>query len=168
MPKQLSCTLLAVLLSAGSLWSATLEPRRQYLDRLQQILPSVPSFNSWLDNTQELPPDIPLLEEIHPRHALQSDGGRPRSSFGEKGSRTASRAARGMISSRRARNFSRRVIFFLSANSAGEKLVWGVTPLSLGNDAGIVIISWKMGGLNQRFLGSVLGQIQKRNNETRN
>jgi hypothetical protein len=36
---------------------------------------------------------------------------------------TANNAGQGMISSIRPRNFSRRVIFFLSANSACEKLV---------------------------------------------
>ena len=35
----------------------------------------------------------------------------------------------------RARNFSRRVIFFLAANSAWEKLGWWVMPLSLGTRA---------------------------------
>ena len=52
MQKQLSGTLLAILLSAGSLWSATLEQRRQYLEHLQQILPPVPSFTNWLAKSQ--------------------------------------------------------------------------------------------------------------------
>lgn len=39
---------------------------------------------------------------------------------------TASNCFHGMTSSMRARNFSRRVIFFLEANSAWLKLVWWV------------------------------------------
>src|ERR1700729_1822043 len=65
MPKQLFCTLLAVLLSAGSLWSQTADPRRQYLDHLQQILHTVPSFTNWLDQTKELPPDFDALPRIN-------------------------------------------------------------------------------------------------------
>ena len=49
-------------------------------------------------------------------------GGRPRSPFGSCGSMTASSFARGMRSPMRVRNFSRRVVFFLVANSAWEKL----------------------------------------------
>jgi hypothetical protein len=43
-----------------------------------------------------------------------------------------------MTSSMRARNFSRRVFFFLSANSACAKLGWWIMPESLGNDGGAV------------------------------
>lgn len=65
MQKHISCILLAILLSAGSLWSMTGEERRQYLDQLQQILPPVPSFTNWLENTRELPPDFDALPRIN-------------------------------------------------------------------------------------------------------
>ena len=51
----------------------------------------------------------------------------------------------------RARNFSRRVIFFLVANSAWEKLGWWVMPVSLGNSDSVVSTKPKGNGLNQRF-----------------
>src|SRR6185312_7696038 len=57
--------LLAAFLSANSLWSMTLEERRQYLDHLQQILPEVPSFNQWLEKTKELPPDFDALPRVN-------------------------------------------------------------------------------------------------------
>ncbi|HKE26593.1 MAG TPA: alpha/beta fold hydrolase [Bryobacteraceae bacterium] len=38
--------------------------RRQYLEKLQQILPAVPSFQAWLEKSGELPPDFDAL----PRH----------------------------------------------------------------------------------------------------
>ncbi len=65
MQKQLSCTLLAILVSAGCLWSATLEQRRQYLDHLQQILPPVQSFTNWIEKTRELPPDFDALPRLN-------------------------------------------------------------------------------------------------------
>ena len=65
MQKQLCCSLLAILVSAGSLWSATLEQRRQYLDHLQQILPPVQSFTNWLEKTRELPPDFDALPRLN-------------------------------------------------------------------------------------------------------
>jgi hypothetical protein len=39
----------------------TQEERRQYLEKLQQILPDVPSFREWLQKTGELPPDFDAL-----------------------------------------------------------------------------------------------------------
>ena len=44
----------------------TPEERRQYLERLQQILPDVPSFREWLQKTGELPPDFDALPRINP------------------------------------------------------------------------------------------------------
>jgi pimeloyl-ACP methyl ester carboxylesterase len=52
--------------------------RRQYLEKLQQILPSVPSFNAWLEKTGELPPDFDAFPKVNtlpdPLHFLD---GRP-------------------------------------------------------------------------------------------
>ena len=56
-----------------------------------------------------------------------------------------------MTASMRVRNFSRRVFFFLSANSVWEKLGWRVMLASLGNTCFPVCMKSKPGGLNQRF-----------------
>ena len=64
---------------------------------------------------------------------------------------TASNLAHGITSSMRVRNFSRRVVFFLAANSAWAKLVWWVIPSSLENIRPTVCNKPKTGGLNQRF-----------------
>ena len=53
-------TISLLLLSAG-VWPAspmTDQERRQYLEKLQQILPEVKSFREWLQKTGELPPDF--------------------------------------------------------------------------------------------------------------
>ena len=39
--------------------------RRQYLEKLQQILPEVPSFQAWLQRTGELPPDFDSLPKMN-------------------------------------------------------------------------------------------------------
>ncbi|MBN1360221.1 MAG: hypothetical protein JW993_06500 [Sedimentisphaerales bacterium] len=44
--------------------SMTLAERRDYLERLQEILPEVPSWRQWLETSGELPPDFDAL----PRH----------------------------------------------------------------------------------------------------
>ncbi|SPE32856.1 conserved hypothetical protein [Candidatus Sulfopaludibacter sp. SbA3] len=41
------------------------EERRQYLEKLQQILPDVPSFREWLQTSGELPPDFDALPRIN-------------------------------------------------------------------------------------------------------
>jgi hypothetical protein len=64
---------------------------------------------------------------------------------------TASRRDHGMMSSLRARNFSRRVIFFLAANSACEKLGWWVMPLSLGSHTVTVSNKLETGGIKSAF-----------------
>ena len=43
----------------------TPEERRQYLAKLQEILPDVPSFRDWLQKTGELPPDFDALPKIN-------------------------------------------------------------------------------------------------------
>jgi pimeloyl-ACP methyl ester carboxylesterase len=43
----------------------TPEERREYLAKLQQILPDVPSFRDWLQKTGELPPDFDALPRVN-------------------------------------------------------------------------------------------------------
>src|ERR1700722_7035320 len=58
---------LMLLAMAGSHPAAamTLEERREYLAKLQQILPDVPSFREWLQESGELPPDFDALPRIN-------------------------------------------------------------------------------------------------------
>lgn len=65
MQKQILTAALGLLLSAGSLWSMTVEQRRDYLDHLQQILPTNSTFNEWLDKTKALPPDFDALPRVN-------------------------------------------------------------------------------------------------------
>src|SRR5271167_2986865 len=50
----------AILLAALThpLPAMTPQERQQYLEKLIQILPDVPSFKQWLEKTGELPPDF--------------------------------------------------------------------------------------------------------------
>src|SRR4030095_10169215 len=43
----------------------TSEERKAYLEKLVQTLPAVPSFNTWLERTRELPPDFDALPKIN-------------------------------------------------------------------------------------------------------
>jgi pimeloyl-ACP methyl ester carboxylesterase len=56
----------------------TPDERRQYLEKLQQILPDVPSFTAWLQKTGEIPPDFDSFPRVNglpdPLHFLD---GRP-------------------------------------------------------------------------------------------
>src|SRR3954469_21887237 len=69
---------LAMLALVFSSFGMTPEQRKTYLDKLLQTLPALPSFNSWLDQTKELPPDFDALPKINglpdPVHFLN---GRP-------------------------------------------------------------------------------------------
>ncbi len=56
---------LALLICSAPASSMTVEERRQYLAKLLQILPDVPSFQQWLDKTGELPPDFDALPRIN-------------------------------------------------------------------------------------------------------
>jgi dienelactone hydrolase len=56
---------LAVVICSVPASSMTTEERRQYLEKLQQILPAVPSFQQWLEKTGELPPDFDTLPRIN-------------------------------------------------------------------------------------------------------
>jgi dienelactone hydrolase len=65
--KRLSQVLALLALFAIVLFAlgATPEERKAYLDKFVQTLPAVPSFNSWLDRTHELPPDFEALPKIN-------------------------------------------------------------------------------------------------------
>jgi pimeloyl-ACP methyl ester carboxylesterase len=64
MPRMMRiCLLTAALVVAAP--SMTQEERRQYLEKLQQILPDVPSFREWLQKTGELPPDFDALPRVN-------------------------------------------------------------------------------------------------------
>ena len=58
--------LLVLLAVAFPSAAMTPEERKAYLDKLVQILPATPSFNTWLDRTHELPPDFDALPKINP------------------------------------------------------------------------------------------------------
>ena len=82
---------------------------------------------------------------------------------------TASSLAHGMSVSMRARNFSRRVVFFLPANSAWAKVVWWVMPRSVEPTRAAVCQKTQGGGLNQRFINKawiVCGKVGLADGET--
>jgi len=56
--------LIAVIMAAPGV-AMTLEERRQYLDKLQQILPDSPAFKAWLQKSGELPPDFDALQRVN-------------------------------------------------------------------------------------------------------
>ncbi len=65
-PKWVLIAIVVVLQSSRQNAGAmTPEERRQYLEKLQQILPAVPSFNAWLEKTGELPPDFDSLPRMN-------------------------------------------------------------------------------------------------------
>jgi hypothetical protein len=55
----------AIALFAHLTYGMTAEERREYLQKLQQILPDVPSFQSWLRQTGELPPDFDTFPRVN-------------------------------------------------------------------------------------------------------
>jgi pimeloyl-ACP methyl ester carboxylesterase len=56
----------ALLLAAASLsWSMSPDDRRQYLEKMLQILPNVPSWTAWQQKTGALPPDFDALPKIN-------------------------------------------------------------------------------------------------------
>jgi pimeloyl-ACP methyl ester carboxylesterase len=68
MTRNTAFALLLMLLGlAGSRPARAMTPeqRREYLAKLQQILPDVPSFDQWLQKTGELPPDFDALPRIN-------------------------------------------------------------------------------------------------------
>lgn len=64
-PKAASLFAVILILSASSAGAMTPAERREYLEKLQRILPDVPSFRAWLDKTGELPPDFDALPKIN-------------------------------------------------------------------------------------------------------
>ncbi len=69
MQRRILLTLL-ILTALSPLRALTPDQRREYLAKLQAILPAVPSFSQWLEKTGELPPistlsrastDFPIL-----------------------------------------------------------------------------------------------------------
>jgi pimeloyl-ACP methyl ester carboxylesterase len=63
---QIALFSLTLLLPASRPSAAmTPEERRQYLEKLQQILPDVPSFREWLQKSGELPPDFDAFPRIN-------------------------------------------------------------------------------------------------------
>src|ERR1700686_3727994 len=65
MPRYVASLALALLLCSAPASSMTTEERRQYLEKLLQILPDVPSFKQWLAKTGDLPPDFDALPRIN-------------------------------------------------------------------------------------------------------
>jgi pimeloyl-ACP methyl ester carboxylesterase len=56
----------ALLLAAASLsWSMSPDDCRQYLEKMRQILPNVPSWTAWQQKTGSLPPDFDALPKIN-------------------------------------------------------------------------------------------------------
>ena len=56
---------LLVLTALPPVHALTPDERRQYLTKLQTIIPNVPSFQQWLDKTNELPPDFDALPRVN-------------------------------------------------------------------------------------------------------
>jgi pimeloyl-ACP methyl ester carboxylesterase len=56
---------LALLALSRPAWTMTEAERRQYLEKLLETLPDVPSFNQWLQKTAELPPDFDALPKVN-------------------------------------------------------------------------------------------------------
>ena len=65
MKRYLACLTLALLAAGRPAWSMTEAERRQYLEKLLETLPDVPSFNQWLQKTGELPPDFDALPKVN-------------------------------------------------------------------------------------------------------
>jgi hypothetical protein len=61
MRRRLIWTILVFLIFARPLRALTLSERREYLDKLLQTLPDTPSWQKWLQNSGELPPDFDAL-----------------------------------------------------------------------------------------------------------
>ena len=65
MKRLLSALSLVILCGVRPASSMTVEERREYLRKLLQTVPDVPSFQQWLDKTGELPPDFDALPRMN-------------------------------------------------------------------------------------------------------
>ncbi len=65
MTRSFLSTVVVVLTLLRPLHAMTAEERRQYRDKLLQILPDVPSFKAWVDKTDELPPDFDIFPKVN-------------------------------------------------------------------------------------------------------
>ena len=65
MQRRILFTALFILTALSPLRALTPDQRREYLTKLQAILPAVPSFSQWLEKTGELPPDFDALPRIN-------------------------------------------------------------------------------------------------------
>ncbi|MGH9648569.1 MAG: dienelactone hydrolase family protein, partial [Bryobacteraceae bacterium] len=62
---QRACFVLTLLTLLQPVLPMSVEQRREYLDKLQKILPPAPQFQQWLDKTGELPPDFDALPRVN-------------------------------------------------------------------------------------------------------
>src|SRR5579872_4573416 len=62
---RVAITALLLLIAFPSLHALTPDERKQYLNKLQTIIPDVPSFRQWLDKTGEMPPDFDALPRVN-------------------------------------------------------------------------------------------------------
>ena len=65
MKRYTKLALLVLLAVSHPSQALTPQERREYLAKLQEILPDVPSFREWLQKTGELPPDFDALPRIN-------------------------------------------------------------------------------------------------------
>src|SRR5271157_1839975 len=65
MKRYLVCLTLVLLAAGRPAWSMTEAERRQYLGKLLQTLPEVPSFNQWMKKTGEIPPDFDAFPKVN-------------------------------------------------------------------------------------------------------
>ena len=65
MKRYLACLALALAAFSRPGWPMTEAERRQYLEKLLQTLPDVPSFQQWLQKSGELPPDFDALPKVN-------------------------------------------------------------------------------------------------------
>jgi pimeloyl-ACP methyl ester carboxylesterase len=65
MSRRILLALLLALAVCPSIHALTDDERRQYLTKLQGIIPDVPSFRQWLETTKELPPDFDALPRVN-------------------------------------------------------------------------------------------------------
>ena len=65
MPRRILLAALLIFSALPVLRALTPDERRQYLTKLQAIIPDVPSFREWQSKTGELPPDFDALPRVN-------------------------------------------------------------------------------------------------------